>query len=164
MMNETTAHPRPHRCHRWTLLAIGLALLPACSSAVKEPEVRLDRISVGTLGLEGGVLRVRLQIVNPNRFGLQANGLDYLIEVSDRSGEWSPLTEGRFTDAIAVEGNDSALVDIPVRFQYRDLGSAVRSALASGSFDYRVSGRVRLIEPLRREIPFRRNGSVELFD
>lgn len=148
-----------------SVLCLCLSLLSSCSRAVQEPEVRLDRVSVGALGLEGGVLRVRLQIVNPNRFGIQADGLEYLIEVA-RAGdgdEWSPLTEGRFTDAIAVEGNDSALVEIPVRFQYRDLGSAVRAALASGAFDYRVSGRVRLTEPLRREIPFRRDGTVELF-
>ena len=145
----------------------GLSLLAGCSSAVKEPEVRLDRISVGALGLEGGVLRVRLQVLNPNSFGIQAEGLEYLIEVSEGGGDepWTSLSEGRFTDRITVEADDSALVEIPVRFRYRDLGTAVSAMLATGSFDYRVSGSVQLVEPLRREIPFRRSGAIdELMD
>ncbi|HUF13611.1 MAG TPA: LEA type 2 family protein [Longimicrobiales bacterium] len=144
-----------------------LALLAGCSSAIQEPEVRLDRISVGTLGLEGGVLRVRLHVLNPNSFGIQAEGLEYLIEVSEGDPEepWTALSEGRFTDRITVEADDSALVEIPVRFRYRDLGTAVTAMLATGSFDYRVSGRVHLVEPLRREIPFRRSGAIdELMD
>lgn len=145
-------------------LSLGLA---ACSSVLKEPEVRLDRISVGSLGFEGGVLQVRLQVLNPNSFGIQVEGLDYLIEVSDGDGgnEWAQLSEGQFSDRITVEGDDSVLVDIPVRFRYRDLGAAVSTLLARGSFDYRVSGSVRLVEPLRREIPFRRSGAIdELLD
>ena len=147
-------------------LGLGLCLVAACSSAVREPEVRLDRISVGALGLEGGVLRVRLAVINPNGFGLRADALDYRIELADGAGadSWSPLTEGSFTDDIIVEGNDSALVEIPVRFRYRDLGTAVRSMIASGTFDYRVTGSVRLVEPMRREIPFRRDGSIDFSD
>ena len=150
--------------HLCLLFALGFA---GCSSAVKEPEVRLDRISVGSLGFEGGVLQVRLQVLNPNSFGIQAEGLEYRIEVSDDgAGDgWTELSEGQFTDRITVEADDSALVDIPVRFRYRDLGAAVTALLATGSFDYRVSGSVRLVEPLRREIPFRRSGAIdELLD
>lgn len=165
-MIGTSQHPRRRGLARFGLiLGLGLAL-PACSAGVKEPEVRLDRVSVGALGLEGGVLRVRLAVINPNGFGLQADELAYLIEIADDGGTdaWSPLTEGRFTDDIVVEARDSALVDIPVRFRYRDLGSAVRSMIATGTFDYRVSGSVHLVEPLRREIPFRRNGSIDFTD
>lgn len=161
-MNRRTTHP-PRRA------LLGLALCfatTACSPGVEEPEVRLDRVSVGSLGLEGGVLRVRLAVVNPNRFGLQAERLEYRIEIADDAApdSWAPFTEGRVTDDIVVEGRDSALVEIPVRFRYRDLGPAVRSMIASGTFDYRVSGSVHLVEPLRREIPFRRDGSIDFTD
>lgn len=145
-------------------LAVVLATLAACSSAVKEPEVKLDGISVGSVGFDGGTLRVRLNVINPNSFGLQAQGLDYLIEVSEEgAGEsaWDTLSVGRFEDRITVEADDSAFVEIPIRFRYRDLGSALGSLLATGSFDYRISGRVQLREPMRRELPFSRTGNID---
>ena len=145
-------------------LALGaLLFLSACSHAVEEPEVRLRDISVGSLGFEGGVLRVRLQVLNPNSFGIQAQGLDYLIEIAESGEEeqWTALSEGSFDERITVEADDSSVVEIPIRFRYRDLGSAVSAMLANGSFDYRVSGSVNLTEPLRREIPFRKSGAID---
>ena len=149
------------------LLLIGSALT-ACSSVVEEPEVKLDGISVGSIGLEGGTLRVRLNVINPNSFGLQAEGLDYLIEVAEEGeneASWDTLSLGSYDQRITVEADDSAFVEIPVRFRYRDLGTAVRSLLARGNFDYRISGSVQMVEPLRRDFPFRRTGTIdELLD
>jgi len=143
------------------LVFLGLA---ACSSAVQEPEVRLDGVSVGSIGLDGGTLRVRLNVVNPNSFGLQAEGLDYVIEVADdgRDGEaWDTLSVGRFDDRITVEADDSAFVEIPIRFRYRDLGTAVSSLLSTGSFDYRITGSVQLREPMRRTFRFNETGNID---
>ena len=150
------------RLRRLLAGTVALAALGACSSAVKEPEVKLDGISVGSIGLEGGTLRVRLNVINPNSFGLQAEGLDYLIEVSEEDdASWDTLSVGRFEERITVEADDSAFVEIPIRFRYRDLGSALGSLLATGTFDYRISGRVQLREPVRREFPFRRTGNID---
>ena len=144
------------------------ALASACSSVVKEPEVRLDNIGIGSIGLDGGTLRVRLNVVNPNSFGLQADGLSYLIEVAEdaEDGEaWDTLSVGSYEERITIEADDSAFVEIPVRFRYRDLGTAITSLISSGTFDYRISGRVRMREPMRREFPFHRTGNIsELTD
>ena len=137
--------------------------LTACSSVVKEPEVRLDGIRIGSIGLDGGTLRVRLNVVNPNSFGLQTERLDYLIEVAEdgRDGEaWDTLSAGVYDERLTVEADDSAVVEIPVRFRYRDLGTAITSLISSGTFDYRISGTVQMREPVRREFPFRRTGNI----
>ena len=152
------------RLTRFLAMTLTAASLGACSSALKEPEVKLDGISVGSVGFDGGTLRVRLNVINPNSFGLQAQGLDYLIEVSEEDAgdtAWDTLSAGRFEERITVEADDSAFVEIPIRFRYRDLGSALGSLLATGSFDYRISGRVQLREPLRRELPFSRTGNID---
>ncbi|HEX6588919.1 MAG TPA: LEA type 2 family protein [Longimicrobiales bacterium] len=152
------------RIARFAALVVALASLNACSSAIKEPEVKLDNISVGSIGFDGGTLRVRLNVINPNSFGLQAQGLDYLVEIAeegDGDARWDTLTSGRYDERITVEADDSAFVEIPIRFRYRDLGSAIGSLLATGSFDYRISGRVQLREPMRRELPFRRTGNTD---
>ena len=152
------------RIARFAALVVALASLNACSSAIQEPEVKLDNISVGSIGFDGGTLRVRLNVINPNSFGLQAEGLDYLVEIAeegDGEARWDTLTVGRYAERITVEADDSAFVEIPIRFRYRDLGSAIGSLLATGSFDYRISGRVQLREPMRRELPFRRTGNTD---
>jgi LEA14-like dessication related protein len=140
------------------------AALSACSSVVEEPEVKLDGISVGSVGFEGGTLRVRLNVINPNSFGLQAEGLDYLIEVAEEgegAASWDTLSVGTFNERITVEADDSAFVEIPIRFRYRDLSGALGSLLATGSFDYRISGNVQLREPMRRTFDFSRSGNID---
>ena len=146
---------------------VALLALGACSSVVEEPEVKLDGISIGSVGFEGGTLRVRLNVINPNSFGLQTEGLRYLIEVAEdgREEAWDTLSVGSYDERITVEADDSAFVEIPVRFRYRDLGTAITSLISSGTFDYRISGSVQLREPMRREFDFRRTGNIsELTD
>ena len=153
-----------HRMKTAGLLASFALGLSACSSVVKEPEVRLDGIRVGSIGLDGGTLRVRLNIVNPNSFGLQAEGLRYLIEIAEDGRDeegWDTLSVGTYDERLTVEADDSAFVEIPVRFRYRDLGTAITSLISSGTFDYRISGSVQLREPMRREFPFRRTGNID---
>ena len=50
-------------------LVVGAA---ACVPRIEEPEVRLAGVRLGGLGLQGGLVYVRLSVVNPNRFGLEA--------------------------------------------------------------------------------------------
>lgn len=150
------------------LLAAALALVwaaAACVPKVKEPEVRLAGVRVGGLGLQGGLLYVRLSVINPNRFALETEGLTYDVELSDPgAGEerWIDLAEGTFGEEIRVEAHDSTVVEIPVEFRYSGIGGALRSLLATGTFQYRVSGRVAIEEPLRTEIPYRHRGTVTL--
>ena len=150
---------------RWLAIALFTAAgLTACSSPLEEPEVKLDGVSVGSVGFEGGTLRVRLNVINPNSFGLQAEGLDYVIEIADEGGDepaWDTLTAGSYSERITIEADDSAFVEIPVRFRYRDLGAALSSLLAQGSFDYRITGSVQMREPMRREFDFRETGNID---
>jgi LEA14-like dessication related protein len=156
-----------NRSRSWIgVLLLAVAAFPACSSPLEEPEVKLDGVSVGSIGLEGGTLRVRLNVTNPNSFGLQAERLDYVLEVADESGDgmaWDTLTAGSYTERITIEADDSAFVEIPIRFRYRDLGTAISSLLATGSFDYRISGTVQMREPMRRAFDFRRTGNTDEF-
>lgn len=149
------------------LLLAALLSVGGCMPSVQEPDVRLEGVRVRGLGLEGGVLDVRLMVVNPNGFALEASGLDYTMELAapdEDEPRYTRFADGEFRDELRVDARDSAVVEIPVRFEYRDVGAAVRSLLAQGILDYRVSGSVRLQEPLRRSIPFRKSGSVDIFD
>ena len=138
----------------------------ACLPRIKEPDVRLVGVRVGGLGLQGGLLYVRLSVANPNGFPLVADGLTYDIEVSDPGAAdgdgWAELAEGTFREEVRVEGRDSTVVEIPVEFRYTGVSGALRSILDTGTFSYRINGRVAVEKPLRTESPYRHRGVVSV--
>jgi hypothetical protein len=54
------------------------------------------------------------------------------------------------------------VIEIPIQFRYDDLGGAVRSILDTGTFNYRVTGDVRLSEPIGRTFPYSKTGVVSM--
>jgi len=147
------------------LLLAGLGL-SACASAFTQPEVRFDGVRLGAIGLRGGLLYAQIEVVNPNRFGFQAQSLSYDLELraptADGEGQWVRLAEGVFTESIRVGGRDSTLVEIPIEFTYAALDGALRAVLDRGNVNYRVAGVVEVSDPVRRSVPFRRTGVVAI--
>jgi LEA14-like dessication related protein len=149
---------------RTCALLVAAALASGCMK-VHEPEVRLAGVRLAGIGLTGGTLQVRLQVVNPNRFALRADGLTYdlaLGEPGSEAGDWIPFAQGTFPESLQVPARDSAIIDIPVEFSYRGVGGAIRSLLETGSFRYRVAGVVHVTGPIRRDLPYQRRGVVTL--
>ncbi|HEX7089225.1 MAG TPA: LEA type 2 family protein [Longimicrobiales bacterium] len=147
------------------LLIAGLAFA-GCATGLREPEVHLAGIRLGGLGLSGGVMYVRLNVVNPNDFALEAAGLTYDVELSDPAAEedggWVDFAEGRFEEKVRVDARDSSVVEIPVEFTYTGAGAALRSLLDKGTFSYRVRGEVAVSKPVRTAVPYRHSGTVAL--
>ena len=145
--------------------ALGLLLLPlACSSVVRQPEVRIEDVSVGGIGLRGGTLYAHVHITNPNGFAIETESLTYDLQVPDPNdaGEWVSFSQDTLTERIRVDENSSTVVQVPVQFRYEDMGGALRAIMDTGTFNYRVSGEVRLSEPIGRTIPYAKSGVVSL--
>jgi LEA14-like dessication related protein len=148
------------RRNRWTVTLLAAALLGGCVPKVEQPQVWVAGARLAALGLNGGTVDVRLSVYNPNRFAFEASGLEYDLDFEGPDEEWLDFTEGRLDRDLEVAAGDTVEVVIPVEFSYRGLGDVVRGLLDRGSFDYRVSGRVALEGPVRREIPYRHSGTV----
>jgi LEA14-like dessication related protein len=150
---------------RFRRLAL-LALLPlaACASAVRQPEVQLDGVRVGGIGLRGGTLYALVNVRNPNGFDLETRSLTYDLQVAhpDSAGRWITFSQGTLDEPIRVRSNRSTVIEVPVQFRYDDMGGAVRSILDTGTFNYRVRGDVRLSEPFGRTFPYAHSGVVSL--
>lgn len=142
--------------------------LPACSGAYREPQIELEGVSIGSLGLRGGTLMANVRVENPNRFSLRADDLKYelfLRRSADEPGDtaWVEFAEGTYDEDITVGGGETAIIAIPVEFSYSGLGGAATSLLRTGRFDYRARGTVDVRTPLgTREIPFRKTGTFML--
>ena len=141
-----------------------LFLAVACSSVVREPEVRLESIRMGGIGLRGGTLYAEVYVGNPNGFDLETRSISYDMQVEhpDSAGRWVSFSQGTVEDPVRVRGNGSTIVEVPIQFRYDDLGGAVRSILDTGTFNYRVRGDVELSEPIGRTIPYAKTGIVSL--
>ena len=162
------AAPRQQE-YRWkwtraTLFALVLAGVAAAGMPrIEEPKVRVAGVRLGAIGLEGGLLYVRLSVVNPNDFALEADGITYDVNLAEQTAEgrrWVDVTTGSFEERLRVGANDSTEVEIPVEFTYRGLGGAIRSIIGTGTVDYRVRGTIYLREPISTDIPYDHSGKV----
>jgi LEA14-like dessication related protein len=156
------------RFARGSVLLLLLALLTGCASRVfKQPQVELESVQIGGLGLRGGTLLVNLEVVNPNRFALNANQLQYDLALSDPEAgadtTWIDFASGTHDEPVSIAAGDTARITIPVDFSYSGLGTAANSLLRRGTFTYRASGIVDVRTPLGSYgVPFRKRGNVNL--
>ena len=146
-------------------LALAVAALSAgCASVFKQPVVTVESVSLNGIGLRGASLLASLHIENPNGFALETRSLSYLLELQDpdSASRWLELVHDTIDQEIAVAANSSGSVQIPFEFPFRELGPAVRALLESGTFGYRVSGRIAVTRPISRSVPYRKTGRVTL--
>jgi LEA14-like dessication related protein len=151
--------------YRTFVVTLLLALTgAACAGAYQQPEVQLEGVRVGGIGLRGGTLYAQVLISNPNRFDLETRSLRYDLEVldPDQPGRWISFAEGTIDERIRVGRRNSTILEVPITFRYDEMGGALRSILDAGSFAYRVSGDVQLSEPIGRTFPYRKQGTVSM--
>lgn len=143
---------------------LALAVAGGCVRNFKQPQVRLDGVRLGGIGLSGGLVYVQLAVINPNGFDLRADRLSYDLQLKDPQdpSKWVPLANGTYDQQVSVDAHDSTRVEIPVQFSYAGAGPAVQSVLDRGTLNYRVSGQVAVSKPLDTTVPYRHEGVVSL--
>ena len=119
---------------RVRLLVLGAAavalLLAACGPAVRTPEVRLQSINVTS----GEETVVGLEIINPNRFPLHVQSVDYEVSVGNRL-----CGKGRRSGRLLLDARDTTLADFPLVIDYAELLKSV-PALLTDSVAFGVKG------------------------
>ena len=145
-------------------LVLPAVFLTACSGALKQPEVRLESVSIGGVGLRGATLYADVHVSNPNGFDLETRQLTYDLQLPDpkEEGGWVSFARGSVDEHVRVRSNSSTVIKVPIQFRYDDADGAIRSIMDTGTFNYRVRGDVRLTEPVGRTIPFSKTGIVSL--
>src|SRR5690242_10377319 len=95
--------------------ALAFTGLAGCSSAFRQPEVQLVGVQPGGIGLRGGSLVARVEVHNPNSFGLKTESVAYNFEILDSSKSdttWVPVTKGTIDKPLEVGGGDRTIVEI----------------------------------------------------
>lgn len=121
----------------WMMLLVGM--LTACATVAKAafatPVVTLREVRVGTVGLSGGTLDVSLSVYNPNDFNLDASRITYEVLVDS-----ALVGSGESVGRVVVPPLDSAIVRLPVQFNWQGIGVAGTSMMNRGVVEYRVRG------------------------
>lgn len=146
------------------LRTIGLAMaVGACGpgfsqSAFREPGIDLERVIVRGVGLTGGNLDLVVGVSNPNRFDLRGTRLEAGFDV-----EGSHVGTVTYDDDYVVPKGDSTIVTLPLRFQWKGVSSAFRSALEYGDIPYTMKGQATLETPVGKQVvPFTLRGRAPL--
>ena len=149
---------------RGILSAVFVAMLVGACQRVSAPNVELQRVRLGGIGLAGSTLIAELQIDNPNDFAIEADSITFQLEARSSSNPdtWSPVTSGVTREPIVIEAGQSEVIQIPIELSYSNLGTPVRAILERGTFTYRVNGRVSIREPRRTSVPFNRTGNLSM--
>jgi LEA14-like dessication related protein len=156
-----------HKIFAPAVIAAAL-LFSGCAAAVQQPEVRFDGLRLGSVGLRGGMLYAQVYVMNPNRFGFEAEWMTYDLELAAPGTaaadgpRWVRMAEGTFREPIRVGARDSVRIEVPIEFTYAQLDGALRSVLDRGMVNYRVRGEVRISDPVGRTVPYGRVGEVGL--
>ena len=128
------------------------------ADAFREPRLHLDRVIVRGLGLTGGNLDLVVNVANPNRFDLRGTRLEAGFEV-----EGSHVGTVTYSDEYVVPRGDSTIVTLPLRFQWKGVSAAFRSALEYGDIPYTMKGQATLETPVGKQVvPFTLSGRAPL--
>ncbi len=150
------------------MLAVGVVafgtVLGGCAHAFRQPEVTLTGLTLGGIGLKGGLVYADVAVKNPNHYTLETNRITYDLRVQDPNNvaNWLPFTAGAYTDQIKVGSGQTTMLQVPIQFNFNTASAAVQSVMNSGIFNYRVAGEVHVTEPITRTVPYRHQGVVSL--
>lgn len=150
------------------MVAVGVVALStvvgACSHAFRQPEVTITDARLGGIGTRGGLVYFDVAVHNPNRYTLRASNFTYDLRVLDpnNANNWLPFAVGNFDKDVRVGSGETTTVEVPISFDYNTGQAAVRSVMERGTFNYRVTGQVKVTEPLSRTVPYAHAGVVSL--
>lgn len=144
-------------------IAVG-GVLGACASLLgavgfEEPRVSVASTRVTGVSLDAADLEVRFRIDNPNDFGLNLAGLDYELDVADRT-----LFTGDRRERLRLEPLGEGFVELPLTVRYSDLYRVAQDVwrgredvaytLRAGlRFEAPVVGNLRVPVEARGELP-----------
>lgn len=129
----------------------------------KIPRIEFGDFNVTDMSFTGARIEVSFQVINPNSFGITLSGADYQLEVN--GNEW---LDSSIEQAIEVRGSESTEIEIPIRLNAAQLGSAMRDIISGETdFQYRLTGEAEISADIEgfdsaQLIPFDLSGRYRL--
>ena len=142
------------------LLLVTLAgVLVGCAQLrFEEPTAALVAVRVTEIGLEGGGLRLQLDVHNPNAYELRTTRIAVGVDL-----ESTNFGNVELTEPLRLPSGQATRVEVPLSFRWSGVGAGARALLSRGTVRYTLNGRLFVDTPLgAREVPVRASGEASL--
>lgn len=142
-------------------LAALVGFVAGCAQLrLEPPTTALVAVQVTGIGLEGGSLRLHLDVHNPNAYELRTTRIAVGVEL-----ESTNFGNVELTEPVRLPAGQTTRVDVPLNFRWSGVGAGARALLSRGAVRYALDGRLFADTPLgTREIPVRANGETSVRD
>ena len=123
---------------------LGLVNIPVSYEGVlpilKAPMIRSVSVRQQSLNLAGTKLVLRIEMANPNGFGMDLDRLDYKFNVNQTT--WA---EGVLREKVSLDPHSNGLLEIPVSLSFLDVGVSLYRMLSDKSeADYQLEGMAKI--------------------
>lgn len=137
-----------------TLATAGCAL--AQQVRFEPPSARLAGVTITGLGLSGGSLELKLDVLNPNSYTLRSTRLQVAIDLEN-----TPFGTAALDRPLELPPTAHSDVRVPLTFTWSGVGAGARAVLGKGSLAYGLTGRILVDTPLgERSVELKTNGVV----
>ena len=137
-------------------LPLSAALWTACAKP-KPVELTPQSLQFSSIGPDGAVLALLLDVHNPNRFPISASAVSAVVELQDGS----ELGRGTATPAFTIPAEGHVSLPAQLSTRWTNVALLAPYALAGKPLPYRVRGSARLGgESLNVEVPFTISGQL----
>ena len=124
---------------RLVLVALASLVLSACSMfmrSIEKPQATVRDVQVSSAGFSGVAGELRLDVMNPNSFGVPLAGIDWELSIGG-----ARAVTGNVTLNQTIPAKGMAPVATSLAIDARD-AVAVASALGGGARDYRIRAKL----------------------
>jgi LEA14-like dessication related protein len=147
-----------HRKVFFILLTASLLLSGCLGRMITRPTVAIQEIRLTGLSLTGATLTFRVELENPNGFGITVTKFTYSIYLNDR-----PVATGETTEAVPIPRRSTTPVSLPLKTAFQDLEKSLNALIGSDTVEYRIEGSLGVRSFFGRwEFPYNRTGTVDL--
>lgn len=141
------------------MLGMALSLVAGgCSSPYKKfkekPQVELRSIDIREPGLTAATFVADLAVTNPNPVSVELDQLNYTLNLNGKD-----MASGMLDKNLKLPANETATIQVPIRFHYTDIFATLRNLVESRATDYVFKGTMKA-GPY--ELPFKYDGKLEI--
>jgi len=144
------------------LSLIGLiVLISSCAAlqrlALKEPDIQYQSVKLQSLDFNSVSLLFDFAVSNPNELDLEAKGYNWNMSIGGRE-----FVSGLSESPLTVNGKSTSIVQVPVRFGFKELFDAFGDLLTNDSVPYEVNLTADLDVPVmgKRSVPVVTKGYI----
>ena len=147
---------------RLVILALGVCGILGCTQLTRDviaPEVYLSGIQPLESGLLEQRMRVDLNVVNPNRYGVTVTGMDFVLKVND-----SRLLSGLASNQVTIPGRSERVVSVTARTGIVEVVRQLLRLPGTNTLKYQLTGGLQLGRFGSKTFPFDFAGEISRDD